>query len=98
MSARAFGNGRRCIGAPGIVNVDIVGPSHRLQAAGEILLFILCKDENGNHSGLTATRIIEQANVGIRPTRMKSLTEKPVSQASCDNVLREKNLTCPKSL
>ena len=35
----------------------------------KILLFIFREDENGDHSGLSATRIIEQANAGIRPTR-----------------------------
>ena len=53
--------------------------AYRLQAAGEVLQFAFCEVENGNHSGLTATRIIEQANAGIRPTRRKSLTEKPAS-------------------
>jgi hypothetical protein len=29
--------------------MDIIGPTYRLEAAGEILLFILGRDENGNH-------------------------------------------------
>src|ERR1035438_9364302 len=49
MSARHPCDFRRAVGAIGIVHKYVVGPTDRLQAAGEVPLFVFRGDKDGNH-------------------------------------------------
>src|SRR5260370_11899124 len=86
-----------CVSASRIVNVHIVRPPHGLQAAGQILLFIFCQNQDRNHSGLRAAIIMERASNGKRPTGRNCCTLNPYSRKSENSVFLEKNFTCPKS-